>query len=237
MKKNFKRLIAIVAAVAMTVTGITFTPATDVSAAQANSCTIGGSDHTVGKWKYNVVQNEWNNCKASYNDATIVDGFIYSQDVYGWDGAYWKVNDLKSVYNLTAGISYSMSISVSAPSNAGSTGTNLNIRTTGGTTNMASTSKTIKSGSNLTYSADVTPSSSALVLAIGYGNNGEGNGSGAQVGGFKINSITFIIVYINFYINIIIILKSSTNFNCRKAYHIFFLSFIFYIHIILLKYL
>ena len=132
MKKNLKRLIAIVAAVAMTVTGITFTPS-KVDAAQANSCVI-GTETTVGQWIYTIVQNQWNNEAASYNDASKVDGFIYSHDVYGWDGAYWKVRDLKSVYGLTAGTSYAMTINVKAPSSYTTTqATTLNIRTTGGT--------------------------------------------------------------------------------------------------------
>ncbi len=190
MKKNLKRLTAIVAAIAMTVTGITFTPS-KVDAAQANSCVI-GSETTVGQWIYTVVQNQWNNEAASYNDASKVDGFIYSHDVYGWDGAYWKVRDLKSVYGLTAGQSYAMTINVKAPSNyTTSQTTTLNIRTTGGTADMAPTSKSLSPGAELTYTADVTPGTANFVLAIGYGNNGQGGAAGAQVGGFEIESITF----------------------------------------------
>ena len=93
MKKSFKRLVAIVAAVAMTVTGITFTPS-DVSAAWTTA-TFDWSVQTAGMWTY----KGGNYLAGSYDGAstTQVQGLKWNftnggEALYAWSADLTNIN-------------------------------------------------------------------------------------------------------------------------------------------------
>ncbi len=181
-----------------TVTSVTFEPVQETTtyAPGSGRCVINdGSQGTSnvdadgGIWKYTVLNNDGLNQSASYSGADDVDGFTYVQDEYSWQGAYWKAEDLKDVYSLTGGTSYTMTVNIAPLCDDD---TSINVRTTGGRTNMASETKTGGSGDTLTYTATVVPGNDPLVLAIGYGNDGENAGLDAYAGGFTVTSVTFV---------------------------------------------
>ncbi len=187
MKKQVKKIIAITLTLALAIVGTTFSTSS-VDAKQAHDCVI-NQDTTDGMWTYYVVQNEWGNEAASYNDASKVDGFIYSHDVYGWDGAWFHSSDLRSMYNLEAGKNYKCTITVQPLCTEGQT--NVHVWTTGGETNIENTNQMGDVTTPLTWTGSVGVTDEDLCMHIGYGNNDKGESVGAYVGGFKIVSVVF----------------------------------------------
>ena len=207
MKKNFKRLVAIVAAVAMTVTGITFTPATakDVNAATSwidvtgvpsgawggkkSQYTLGTTSDTSadGKWDLEVSQNQWGNWEGRYKNADSIDGFTFHNKVYNnAGGVFLWSHDLKTEYGLSAGSDYEMTVTVDY------SGVNKSqhnyVLTEGGTTNM-NFSRTVSSGtSQEVYTADVKPGSGDFILRLSWTTS---NYQTAEVATIQVTSVTF----------------------------------------------
>ncbi|MBR2190888.1 MAG: hypothetical protein IJ883_04565, partial [Eubacterium sp.] len=134
MKKYLKRVIAIVAAIAMTVTGMTFTPsktsaatdwidvadsriptATSGSAATVERYTLGTATDfdEQGVWDLQSSQNQWANWHGRYKNADDYEGFTVHNQVYqNRGGIYVWTHDLKpqSAFNLQQGKTYHLTV-------------------------------------------------------------------------------------------------------------------------------
>ncbi len=204
MKKSLKRIVAIVAAVAMTVTGITFTPAVNVDASTSkisvtgvpatdggkkNKYRLGTTSDTSndGKWFLQVSNNQWKNWTGSYQNADGIDGFKFYNEVYNNRGGIflWS-DDLKSEYGLTAGTDYQMTVNISY---SGVNAAQHNYVLTEGGTNNMNISRTVAAGaSSETYTATVKPGSSDFILRLSWTS---ANYATAEVGTITIDSVTF----------------------------------------------
>ncbi|MBP5772459.1 MAG: hypothetical protein J6W35_00065, partial [Eubacterium sp.] len=206
MKKNLKRLIAIVSAVAMTVTGMTFTPAAkSVDAATSwisvtgvpsgawggkkSQYTLGTSSDTDGngKWDLEVSQNQWGNWEGRYKNADSIDGFSFNNQVYNnAGGVFLWSHDLKSEYGLTAGSDYEMTVTIDYE---GVNAAQHNYVLTEGGTNNMNISRTVAQGaSQETYTADVKPGSGDFILRLSWTT---ANYQTAEVATFTVTSVTF----------------------------------------------
>ena len=67
MKKRFKKVVAVVSAIAIAVAGMTFSPAKNVSAATA---LVGDQWTTVGSWELFAAVADWANGAAMSYDGT-----------------------------------------------------------------------------------------------------------------------------------------------------------------------
>ena len=209
MKKYLKRVIAIVAAIAMTVTGMTFTPsktsaatdwidvadsriptATSGSAATVERYTLGTATDfdEQGVWDLQSSQNQWANWHGRYKNADDYEGFTVHNQVYqNRGGIYVWTHDLKpqSAFNLQQGKTYHLTVTVDF------TGVNADqptqMVTEGGDTNM-NVSKTATAGaSTQTYEANVVPGSGEFNLKFCYTKNYQT----CEVGTFTFTSIVF----------------------------------------------
>ncbi|MBR2190753.1 MAG: fibronectin type III domain-containing protein, partial [Eubacterium sp.] len=205
-KRTFKRFLAVVMAVVFTVTGITFTPSEKIEASTSKisvtnvpSGAWGGkkskyqlgttSDTSAdGKWYLEVSQNQWGNWAGSYQNADGIDGFKFYNEVYNNAGGIflWS-SDLKTEKSLTAGKTYSMSVTINY------TGVNAAqhnyVLTEGGSSNL-NVSRTVSAGtSSETYTGTVVPTANNdLVLRVSYTSSGYAT---AEVGTFEVASVSF----------------------------------------------
>ena len=186
MRGEKRKLIAIVMALALVVAGFYSMPTKKISATTSEievtgvpSGAWGGkkekyrlgttSDTSAdGKWYLEVSQNQWGNWTGSYQNADGIEGFIFNNKTYNNAGGIflWSA-DLKSEFNLTAGQTYNMSVTIDyANVNAAQ---NNYILTEGGSSNM-NYSRTVSAGNSTeTYTASVTPTANNdFVLRISW---------------------------------------------------------------------
>ena len=214
MKKQLKRIVAIVAAIAMTVTGMTFTPAVKsvdgstswISVTGVPSGAWGGkkSRYTLGtstdtdgngKWDLEVSQNEWGNWTGKYQNADGIEDFTFDSEVYNnAGGVYLWSTDLKTEYGLVEGATYDMELTIDyskvGKNQQGSYVDSQHnfVETTGGTANM-DISRTVAAGSSQeVYTAEVCPGSGAFVIKISWTNTAHQT---AHTGCLKITDLTF----------------------------------------------
>jgi len=131
MKKISRRIVAIVASLAMIVTGISFVaPATDVvattnwispasgripatDAGAITRYTLGVNDDSdgLGRWDFRSANNQWKNYTYQYQNADDIEGFTVNSQTYNNRGGFevWS-DDFTSDFNLTPGGAYEVSI-------------------------------------------------------------------------------------------------------------------------------
>ena len=189
MRGEKRKLIAIVMAIALVVAGFYAMPTKSINATTSEIAVTGvpaspgdkkdkyqlgtTSDTSAdGKWYLQVCQNQWGNWEGSYQNADSIEGFIFNNKVYNNRGGIflWS-SDLKSEYNLTAGQSYTMSVTINYQ-NVNAAQHNY-ILTEGGNKNL-SDSRTVAAGNSTeTYSAVVTPTAADdFILRISWTSTG-----------------------------------------------------------------
>ena len=136
MKKQLRKALAIICALAFAVTGITFTP----QSAQAGTSWIQVSkipstpkqsfpEYKLGDvtdtdeggvWSLESAQNQWGSYTARYKNADKVNGFVYDSQAYNnYGGAFLRLRDMfslgiKDTNNnpLTSGVKYNVAVTI-----------------------------------------------------------------------------------------------------------------------------
>ena len=202
MKKQLKKALAIVCAVAFVFTGITYTP---VNAAVSPVVVVAeagtdGVDGTAGIWEYTVLPGKgdaphyytWD-VTATIKNYDVANGFNVTLDKYCWAGSFYKITDMKDSLKdsdgnaLLEGVNYTLTVTITETPD-GSTHTPISVSTSGGATDMANSTKT-STGNQLVWTGEVTPGSDPFKLNIGYGNNNGSSGLNGQAGKFTVNSV------------------------------------------------
>ncbi len=173
MKKQLKRIIAIVSALAMIVTGMAFNP-TNVKAVNWTSLTP-GEKNNVGVWTVEPVKHyeggqvtDWAKAEVDMDSVDDVEGFDFKQTGYSWNGTIINTSDLKSIYNLEQNKDYRMTLELDINVND-TKKLAIGAKTNGGNTNMAEDIQYANDGDHLTFSAIVNAKSRAFQLYIYYG--------------------------------------------------------------------
>ncbi len=205
MRGEKKKLIAIVLAIVLVVAGFYSMPTKSINATTSEINVTGvpatpgdkkdkyqlgtTSDTSAdGKWYLQVCQNQWGNWAGSYQNADSIEGFIFNNKVYNNRGGIflWS-SDLKTEFGLTAGQSYTMSVTINYQ-NVNAAQHNY-ILTEGGNKNL-SDSRTVAAGNSTeTYSAVVTPTAADdFILRISWTDTGYHTAEKAKI---TVSDVTF----------------------------------------------
>ena len=141
-----------------------------------------------GKWYLKTQDNSWENWEGAYKDAGDIEGFGFNNRVYhDAGGVFLWSSDLKSEFNLTAGTTYNMSVTLSY---TGVEHAQHNfVFTEGGSSNMNLTRTVAAGTSTETYTGSVVPTANNdFVLRISWSSE---RYETAEVGQFEVTDVTF----------------------------------------------
>ena len=219
MKKQLKKVLSIVCALAFTVTGITFTPApvnagdSWIEVTQGTHIPSGaftpGVEYTLGDltdndeggiWSLQTGNNEWANYEARYRNADKISGFVYDSKVYhNGGGAYLRLRDLFGLgikdtegNLIKSGVKYNVTVSLSYGTIAnGSQNHYVNFFDNNTNIYDQTVYKTVTSNSSADFEFTFTPKSSdGLNLLIAWAKK-ESWGDYSQKGTFTVDDIAF----------------------------------------------
>lgn len=204
-KRQFFAILVSVALIATTMVGFQFkTKAADTW----HTATVGGSGisqptatetgQNDGVWKYLLIQNQWNNMSGRYTNAAGVQGFVFDQTAYGWDGFQLQTTDLKSIYGMQSGIQYAYSITIGYTCNGSSAdktkSQNLQFQIRTGESVVVNETVDINTTGtgtgSYTFSGNYTPGANPATILMSYGQV-NGSGTGAYQGSITVTSASF----------------------------------------------
>ena len=216
MKKQLRKVLAIVCALAFAVTGITFTPAPvnagdswiTVTHIPSGSFTP-GTEYTLGDltdndeggiWSLQTGNNEWGNYTARYSNADKISGFVYDSQVYhNGGGAYLRLRDLFGLgvkdtagNPIQSGVKYNVKVSLSYGT-IGNGSQNHYVNFFDNNTNIYDQTvyKTVTSNSSADFEFSFTPKSAdGLNLLIAWAKK-ESWGDYSQKGTITVDDVAF----------------------------------------------
>lgn len=219
MKKQLRKVLAIVCALAFAVTGITFTPApvnagdSWIAVTQGTHIPSGsytpGTEYTLGDvtdtdeggiWSLQTGNNQWGNYTAKYKNADKISGFTYDSEVYhNGGGAYLRLRDLFGLgvkdtagNPIQSGVKYNVKVSLSYGT-IGNGSQNHYVNFFDNNTNIYDQTvyKTVTSNSSADFEFSFTPKSAdGLNLLIAWAKK-ESWGDYSQKGTITVDDIAF----------------------------------------------